>query len=580
MHMKIAGLTLLRWTREANAELCGMTCKRILQPAQALGLIMHLGGRRERFLFFPGGHDVPPPCWFDELGDVDALLGGHHPTERFNRLPRRRLLDVTGCPGDRRVTFRFAARADKEGDDEISLVLHLIGPAPLSLLIDSTGTIRETSRPAERYPVGAQYAPPTPPALLDPTDMTLPEFLSTWRSTPHKSLGEFLCLRVWGIDQELALALADAIDGKTLKIDSIDREVWDVFALVKARIRAFLDLRHLLIVDPENGRISGIMADVETAGARSANDLLCARLLNRAPTIALDKTRDDWRKFASAQLEKLAAAQAALDTRHGEAQNAEQFKQWADILNIHRARLQKGLDRIELPDPYHDDQLIRIELDSARSVQRNIETYYKKHRRALAARSGLAKEKARLDEAEVLLRQIVATLADEHAGQEEYPVDQWRASLDRLGLSPPRESVGPRRAAPEPRLPYRKFALAGGEIVWVGRSARENDELTLKLAAKSDWFLHAAQSSGAHVILKHGRSNVPPSAQALRHAAAVAAFFSEARHSSVVPVSYTAAKYVRKPRKAAPGLVALIREETMLVAPAPPPGYHDRRNSG
>jgi predicted ribosome quality control (RQC) complex YloA/Tae2 family protein len=131
--------------------------------------------------------------------------------------------------------------------------------------------------------------------------------------------------------------------------------------------------------------------------------------------------------------------------------------------------------------------------------------------------------------------------------------------------------VEKRRQAAAPRLPYRRYALAGGWEIWVGRSAADNDILTHELARPHDLWLHAHGASGSHVLLRRdaARGDAPPAA-AVQAAAAVAAYFSAARHSRMVPVIVTEKRYVRKPRRSPPGTAVCLREKTVMAAPAAP----------
>jgi predicted ribosome quality control (RQC) complex YloA/Tae2 family protein len=52
--------------------------------------------------------------------------------------------------------------------------------------------------------------------------------------------------------------------------------------------------------------------------------------------------------------------------------------------------------------------------------------------------------------------------------------------------------------------------------------------------------------------------------------ASIAAYYSKARHSALVPVIYTQRKYVRKPRGARPGQVLCAREKMIMVEPLLP----------
>ena len=84
-----------------------------------------------------------------------------------------------------------------------------------------------------------------------------------------------------------------------------------------------------------------------------------------------------------------------------------------------------------------------------------------------------------------------------------------------------------------------------------------------------DYWLHAKESAGAHVIVKSkAGQEIPPST--LEEAAGLAAYFSEARHSSKVPVDCTKRKNVSKPTGAKPGFVIYKNYETFYVNPKAP----------
>ena len=80
--------------------------------------------------------------------------------------------------------------------------------------------------------------------------------------------------------------------------------------------------------------------------------------------------------------------------------------------------------------------------------------------------------------------------------------------------------------------------------------------------------MHARHAAGAHVILRWGRPGSPPGRD-LEEAAVLAALNSRARTSGSVPVDWTLRKYVRKPRRAAPGAVLPERVKTVFVEPDP-----------
>jgi predicted ribosome quality control (RQC) complex YloA/Tae2 family protein len=137
------------------------------------------------------------------------------------------------------------------------------------------------------------------------------------------------------------------------------------------------------------------------------------------------------------------------------------------------------------------------------------------------------------------------------------------SALALLGLS--------EKAKKRAELPFRVFTVDGGFEVWVGKSSENNDLLTLHHAKPADLWFHARGSSGSHVILKVTTGKGEPGKRAREQAAALAAYFSKMKNSSIVPVAMTERKYVRKPKGAPAGTVTIERERVLFVAPALPP---------
>lgn len=118
---------------------------------------------------------------------------------------------------------------------------------------------------------------------------------------------------------------------------------------------------------------------------------------------------------------------------------------------------------------------------------------------------------------------------------------------------------------------FREFRLDDKHTLYVGRSAANNDELTMKFARQQDWWMHVRGASGSHAVLR-GVSGPKIPKQILEVAAAITAYYSQARNASYVPVVYTQRKYVRKPKGANVGAVVIDREQTVMVRPSLPEG--------
>ncbi len=113
---------------------------------------------------------------------------------------------------------------------------------------------------------------------------------------------------------------------------------------------------------------------------------------------------------------------------------------------------------------------------------------------------------------------------------------------------------------------FRQFDLGGNFTLYVGKNAKNNDELTFKFAKPNDIWLHARGIAGSHAIIPLNKNqNVPKSV--IEKAASIVAYYSAARKSSYVPVIFTYKKYLRKPKGAAPGEVIVTKENVAFVEP-------------
>ena len=125
----------------------------------------------------------------------------------------------------------------------------------------------------------------------------------------------------------------------------------------------------------------------------------------------------------------------------------------------------------------------------------------------------------------------------------------------------PREYV-----PPEPKAWV--YSLPGGFTVHAGKTDLDNDLLSLRFARPNDVWFHVKGMPGSHVVLRVGET--APDRDTLKAAAAVAAYHSKARNAGTVPVNYTLAKNVSKPKGARPGTVTIARESTIKTKPGLP----------
>jgi predicted ribosome quality control (RQC) complex YloA/Tae2 family protein len=114
---------------------------------------------------------------------------------------------------------------------------------------------------------------------------------------------------------------------------------------------------------------------------------------------------------------------------------------------------------------------------------------------------------------------------------------------------------------------WQQIEVNGYEVL-VGRSARDNDELTFRVARPRDLWLHAAGHAGSHVVIRVSESGEEVPRDVIERAAAYAAWHSKARNArGKVEVHVCRAADVRKPRGVPAGTVELRRYDVVRVYP-------------
>ena len=256
-----------------------------------------------------------------------------------------------------------------------------------------------------------------------------------------------------------------------------------------------------------------------------------------------------------AQLEQLKQADKSLE-------RADEYEKYGHLLmaNAHRS-LDYGKEAIELEDFYEENETVQIPVKEGLSIAENAEYYYDK---AKSSRKSYKEAKKRIPSVENEVKLSNRLLEEVKEIQHLPELESWMKDrsdeLEKFGYGVDEDA--------QASSPYRKFKEGKYEI-WVGKSAKSNDQLT-SLAHKEDVWLHARGVGGSHVVIRMGNQKEYPPKKVILKAAGYAAYYSKAKGMEMAPVMYTKRKYVRKPKGAAPGAVVVERENVEMVPPLNP----------
>lgn len=254
------------------------------------------------------------------------------------------------------------------------------------------------------------------------------------------------------------------------------------------------------------------------------------------------------------------------------AERADEYQQNGDLLQANQHGFARGEPTVTVPDYYAqtDGPMPErtIAVDPALGWRENAERYYKKAAKARNSRVLLEERQALLREE---LRLLETAEADLPSTTTEDQVEQIHERVANLLLRGAQRPASETASGAPPEVSrfeghkIRTFRSVDGWEILVGENATSNDFLTTKVASPSDIWLHVRAATSAHGVIRAQNRPASVSTAAIRHAAELVAARSEVKHSSLIPVDYTLKKYVRKPRKSAPGSVTYQNEKTIYV---------------
>lgn len=242
-------------------------------------------------------------------------------------------------------------------------------------------------------------------------------------------------------------------------------------------------------------------------------------------------------------------------------QDRETLRVLGDLITANLYRLEKGMRAFETENFYDPEGgLVTVKLDPLKSPSQNAARYYKEYQKAKTAEQMLSEQ---IQKGEVELDYLQSVLETLSRAEGERDLEDIRREMEEGFYIRRRtkEKGKIKRSATKPL----EFRSTAGLRISVGRNNSQNDELTCKMASRSDVWFHVHGIHGAHVILwTEGKE---PDLSSMTEAAQLAAWFSQGRAGGKIPVDYTKVKFVKKPKGAKPGMVIYHPYETAYVMP-------------
>ena len=261
-------------------------------------------------------------------------------------------------------------------------------------------------------------------------------------------------------------------------------------------------------------------------------------------------------------IKKLEAQRAEV----AECDKGAEYKKYGDLITANMYMIKRGDTNVELVDyeAWDDDKAdfdrCIIELDSKLTPSANAQKYYKKYNKTKTARIELTKQ---IEKGESELEYIYTVFDALTKAETAADLSEIREELYKSGYASKMKGYAAPKKQPAPVVA--KFITTNGYTVYCGKNNIQNEYITQKLAEKNDYWFHAKNVPGSHVLLV--TNGEEPPAEDFTDAAEIAAYYSKAKGGASIDVDYLFAKGVKKIAGAKPGMVLYHNNWSATVTP-------------
>ena len=475
-----------------------------------------------------------------------------------------RILSVTQPEYERLLIFTLDTHDELGVQSEKKLAVELIGRSANAVLIGADGRIIDCMRrmdfagdalrrmlpgmiyrlpPKQEKPVFFALDPEQRRALIASADKTVP--VDKWLMDSFSALSPLICRELAYRCNNDYVNLPDACDALCEAVAAGELAPWLISIDGKPKDFSFMAISQY-----------GPAAQLERYD--SFSEMLDAFYTRRDRAEQQRRRSHDLTKtvrtLRDRQQRKLAAQREELRRTEGR----EDIRHQAELVTANIYRLRRGDRSLDCED-YYDPAcpIVHIELDPLKTPQQNAAALYKEYNKLKAAEQHLT---VLTREGERQLDYLNSVLDELERAETDRDLSDIRRELTETGYI--RARKGGKAERVKPQLPL-KFISDDGLEILAGRSNAQNDELTLKLARRTDYWLHTQRVHGSHVIIRCEGEEPPP--RTLEQAAGIAAYYSQARGAGKVQVDYTMVRNVRKPSGALPGKVIYTDHKTLLA---------------
>ena len=441
-------------------------------------------------------------------------------------------------------------------------------------VISALKTVDFTTSSLRQVLPGMTYELPPAQEKLDPTKTNFDEFSVKLEDFPReKSIDKFISSTYLGIATSVAREISARACGR------FDASVYEVAAeKIYSEFSKIYEEMASGIFAPtvifENGapieysfiRLSYYGDNFEYKSFESPSEALDLFFARRDREIRVRQRASDILKLLTNAESRLVKKIEAQESELADCEKGEKYKAYGDLITANLYKLKRGEKSVELVDyeswneEKEDFDTTVIELDERLSPASNAQRYYKLYNKSKTAKVELARQ---LELARTELEYIYSVFDALTKAETTADLSEIRDELYRSGFASKMKGYAAPKKQPAPIIA--EFVTTNGYRVLCGKNNYQNEYLTHKIAERHDYWFHAKNMAGSHVLLI--TNGEEPPAEDFTDACEIAAYYSKAKGTSSVEVDYLFARGVKKVPGAKPGFVVYHNNWSATVTP-------------
>ncbi len=263
----------------------------------------------------------------------------------------------------------------------------------------------------------------------------------------------------------------------------------------------------------------------------------------------------DLRKIVQTILERTVKKYDLQCQQIRDTEKRDKYKLYGELLHTYGYGAEPGARFLEAEN-YYNGETVRIPLDPTLTASENAKKYFDRYGKLKRTYETLSELTVEVKEEIDHLESIAASL---DIAEQESDLVEIKEELIAAGYIRRKGGTKKEKVTSKPF----HYISSDGFHMYVGKNNYQNDALTFKFAAGSDWWFHAKGQPGSHVIVRTEGAELPDTT--FEEAARLAAYYSKGRGQEKVEIDYIEKKHVKKPNGAKPGFVVYYTNYSMVI---------------